>query len=159
MKTFVKFFSHVFAALLGMYGLLLVYTRWTKYHANLNALPNQNFSWTAFIADEGVGLCIELILFVGALLFFFRKKIGWIITAGLIIPVALFIAAIVIKIAPGKSNTNYVLAGLVVILSALSIFSLWAKTTRERFNIGRNEIIASLVFILVFAAGFKFLYK
>lgn len=159
MKTFVKISSFVFAALIGMYGLLLVNTRWEKHQAKLNALPNQNFSWSAFIADEGIGLCIELILFVGALLFFFRKKIGWIITAGLIIPVALFIAAIGIQIAPGKSNTNYVLAGLVVILSALSIFSLWAKATRERLNIGRNEIIASLVFTLVFAAGFKFLYK
>lgn len=159
MKTVIRVTSVIFTILLCICGIAIISQGWDEYQMYLNTVEGSEFSVLQLLRRQGIVIIPGIIFIIATILFFLKHKIGWILTSSMIIIAGLFIGAVFGAFTKLNSISEIGLVVLAFAVIGLSVFSLWAKSTRERFNIGRNEIILSLASVVILGTAIFIMIK
>lgn len=155
MKKAIRVTSLVFAVLLCICGIAVINSSFNNYQIYLNSFQGLEFSLFGFLRKEGMVVIPGVVFIIASILFVLNLKIGWILTSSMMVVSCLFIGIFFVALIKFDSINSIAGVAAVLAVIALAVFSVWSKSTRERFNIERNQIILSIATFVVF--GFTIL--
>lgn len=152
-------FSAILVLLIGVLFLILQITDYLSSKANAflvkedTILINRSELFSQLRTLLTILLCIG-----GGILLFKKRRIGWVIGLGLLILFLAIACAGLIQLAIVNTfDLGFIiLAGCAVVL-LLAILSLIARSTREKYRVGKKTFLPALVFLIVIAAVYLFL--
>lgn len=159
MKKAIRVTSLVFVVLLCICGFAVINSSFNNYQIYLNAFQGLEFSLFGFLRKEGLVVIPGVVFIIASILFIINQKIGWILTSSMMVVSCLFIGIFFAALIKFDSISSIATVATVLAVIALAVFSVWAKSTRERFNIERNGMIGSLATVVVFGITFFIMTK
>ena len=118
-------------------------------------LTRENISFVKIFKNYHLQILSLLVALLGATLLLFNKKLGWILSAAIVVIQAINIILIVFNYKGSKFNAEgflvaYLVAGLIILFYLASAFLLLQPPFRIKYAVTNKSWLAVLLVVLIF---------